>query len=330
MQLRMIPLERNILLADRMPYRIGGQAQYFLLPKNPGEIEAAVRWAFSRNVPFLFLGAGTNMLFSETGYEGLVMQYAATEIWEESGGIRLAAGTPMEEAVDFFTARGLRDLAWAGGLPGTVGGAAFGNAGCFGGEMKDAILEVESIAFDRATGTVEGRRHDAADCRFAYRDSIFKSLGGEIVTSVLIRATPGDPAVIRDAVDGHREYRRRLHPLEYPSAGSTFKNIPLASVSEDVGCDFAGVVKIDPFPVIPVAAVLDRLGLKGTRIGGAEISVKHPNFFVNRDRATFADISGLISLAKMRAWQRYGIVLEEEIRIVRGASLSGSGNYLAK
>ena len=316
----MIPVQTNICLADRMPYRIGGPARYFLLPRDPSEIEAAVRWAFSRDVPFLFLGAGTNMLFSEEGYDGLVMQYAATGIREEPEGIRLAAGTSMAEAVDFFTSRGLRDLAWAGGLPGTAGGAVFGNAGCFGGEMKDSILEVASIAFDRASGTVERRVRSAADCRFAYRDSVFKSLGCEIVISVLVRATPGDPAAIRDQVKDHREYRRRFHPLDYPSAGSTFKNIPLASVPEEVGCDFAEVVRIDPFPVIPVAAILDRLALKGTRLGGAEISAKHPNFFINRDRASFADINGLISLAKMRAWQRYGIVLEEEIRIIRSGS----------
>jgi UDP-N-acetylmuramate dehydrogenase len=122
---------------------------------------------------------------------------------------------------------------------------------------------------------------------------------------------------MRDEVQSHIKYRQRFHPIEYPCAGSTFKNIPLALVSAEVRAEFADVVKIDPVPVIPVAAILDRLGLKGKRIGGAEISTKHPNFFINRDKATFSNIVEAIALAKTMAWQRYGIVLEEEIRIVR-------------
>jgi UDP-N-acetylmuramate dehydrogenase len=310
-------IRRNISLARRMRYRIGGKARYFFQPQHARDIEAAVRWAFSRDVSFLLLGAGTNMLFSEKGYDGLLLQYVNKEIRREPGRIRVAAGTLMADAVAYFASRGLADLAWAGGLPGTVGGAVFGNAGCFGEEIKDAIVEVTSLACDRAAGTVEPRVRNGAECRFAYRDSVFKRVGGEIITSVLVRATPGDAAAIRAAMRSHIAYRRRFHPLEYPSAGSTFKNIPLAAVAEEVGREFAEVVKVDPFPVIPVAAVLDRLALKGTRIGGAEISAKHPNFFINRHKATFSDITDLIALAKSRAWQRYGIVLEEEIRIVR-------------
>lgn len=312
-----IRIRRNISLARRMHYRIGGKTRYFFEPQNAREIEAAVRWAITRDVPFLFLGAGTNMLFSENGYDGLIIQYVKKRIRREPGGIRIAAGTPMSDAVGYFASRGLRDLAWAGGLPGTVGGAVFGNAGCFGGEIKDIVIEVESIAYDKLAGTVERRVRRAADCLFAYRDSVYKRIGGEIVVSVLVRATPGDTAAVRAEIQSHIDYRRRFQPIECPCAGSTFKNIPLTSVAEEVRSEFADVVKTDPFPVIPVAAVLDRLGLKGKRIGGAEISAKHPNFFINRHKATFADIIDLIALAKKMTWQRYGIVLEEEIRIVR-------------
>lgn len=300
-----------------MRYRIGGKARFFFEPQNAREIEAAVKWAFDRNVPFLFLGAGTNMLFSEKRYDGLIMQYVKKEIRRESDGIRISAGTPMSDAVDFFATQGLIDLSWAGGLPGTVGGAVFGNAGCFGEEIKDGIIEVESIAYDRTSGKVAPRVRSAADCMFAYRNSVFKRFGGEIITSVLVRATQGDAAAVRVAVRSHIEYRQRFQPIEYPNAGSTFKNIPLASVTEEIRCEFADVVKVDPIPVIPVAAVLSQLGLKGKRIGGAEISAKHPNFFINRDKATFSDIIDLISLAKRMTLQRYGIVLEEEIRIIR-------------
>ncbi len=238
-----IRIRRNISLARRMHYRIGGKARYFFQPRHARDIGAAVRWAFYRDVPFLFLGAGTNMLFSEKGYDGLIIQDVKKAIRRESGGIRIAAGTLMADAVIFFASRGLSDLAWAGGLPGTVGGAVFGNAGCFGEEIKDAIVEVASLACDRAAGTVDPRVRNAEECLFAYRDSVFKRLGGEIITSVLVRATPGDAAAVRAAVRSHIAYRHRFHPLEYPSAGSIFKNIPLAAVAEEVGREFADVVK---------------------------------------------------------------------------------------
>ena len=312
----MVTIRKNISLARRMHYRIGGKARYFCEPHNARDIVEAVRWAFARRTPFLFLGAGTNMLFSEKGYDGLIMQYVNRSIRKEKDGVRVSAGTSMRDVVAHYASRGFNDLAWAGGLPGTVGGALFGNAGCFGGEMKDCVISVESIFYDRATGVVERRIRSAAECKFAYRDSIFKHNGNEIIASVLVRATHGDKDAVRAEVERCIAYRERFQPLDHPSAGSTFKNIPVSSVAARVRDEFASAVKVDPFPVIPVAAVLDRLGLKGARIGGAEISEKHPNFFINRNHATFADVVGLIALAKKKAFQRYGIVLEEEIRIV--------------
>lgn len=299
-----------------MHYRIGGKARYFCEPRNADDIMSAIRWAFAHRVPFLFLGAGTNMLFSEKGYDGLIMQYANRHIRKEPGGVRVSAGTSMSDVVAYYMAHGFSDLAWAGGLPGTVGGALFGNAGCFGGEMKDGVVSAESIFYDFASGTVDRHIRSAIECEFAYRNSIFKRTGTEIIASVLLRATSGDRNAVRAEVRRCIAYRKQFQPIEYPSAGSTFKNIPVELVADCVREEFASVVKVDPFPVIPVAAVLDRLNLKGVRIGGAEISEKHPNFFINRGNATFADVLGLIALAKRKALRRYGIVLEEEIRIV--------------
>ena len=309
-------IQKNISLARRMHYRIGGKAHYFFEPQNARDIIAAIRWAFARNIPFLFVGAGTNMLFSEAGYDGLLMQYTHRSIRRTADGVRVSAGTSMAAVVAYYTRQGFRDLAWAGGLPGTVGGAVFGNAGCFGGETKDGVISIESIFYDHASGVIERRTRSAAECAFAYRDSIFKQNGNEIIVSVLLRATRGDRNVIRKEVAHHIAHRKQSQPLMYPSAGSTFKNISVAMVSEHVKREFATSIKTDPFPVIPVARMLDRLGLKGTRIGGAEISTQHPNFFINRDHATSADIKALIALAKRKARRRYGVLLEEEIRIV--------------
>ena len=306
---------KDVSLAPCLHYRIGGKARYLAEVQSEQEIAAALLWACERDLPFLVVGAGTNMLVSERGYDGLIIRMTGKEIVPEARGVRFSAGTPLADAVDFFTANGFGDLSWAGGLPGTVGGAVFGNAGCFGREMRECVVEVDSLACDGASHTVEPRVRSGSECAFAYRGSLFKCRG-EIITSVLIKATPGDAAAARAEAQEHIDYRLRFQPLDFPCAGSTFKNVPLATVSKEVGRVFAGVIKIDPLPVIPAAAILDRLGLKGRRIGGAEISAKHPNFFINRDRASFADITGLIALAKRAAWRCYGIALEEEVQIV--------------
>lgn len=280
------------------------------------ESMSAIRWALLNNIPFFFMGAGTNILFSDQGFNGVVIKNTYTVIRKRPNGIFLSSGVLMNEAVSYFIRNGLRGLEWAGGLPGTVGGAVFGNAGCFGDEIEKHIIAVESLTIDRKQKTVT--RHTCAHraCKFSYRTSIFKQSGDEIITGVVLRAIPGDARQLAVKAQECIDYRKRFQPLEYPSAGSTFKNISLASVSAEVAALFASVVKTDPFPVIPVAAILDNLSLKGFRIGGAEISEKHPNFFINRNKATADDIIALIDLAKQRALSQYGIELDPEIRIL--------------
>lgn len=309
-------IRNTISLAEHAHYRIGGEARYFVEVSNVRECTVAIRWALRNDIPFFFMGAGTNVLFSDSGFDGLVIKNIYTVIRKWPEGIFLSSGTLMSEAVSYFVQHGLRGLEWAGGLPGTVGGAVFGNAGCFGDEIEKHVVSVESLLIDRNLKTVTRHLRTHRACKFSYRTSLFKQNGSEIITGVVLRVMSGDAQQLARKAQECIDYRKRFQPLEYPSAGSTFKNIPLASVSAEVAALFSHVVKTDPFPVIPVAAVLDKLALKGHRIGGAEISEKHPNFFINRDRATAHDVVALIDFAKQEACDRYGIELDPEIRIV--------------
>jgi len=269
---------------------------------------------FGRNSGhFFILGGGTNVLFGDSDYRGTIIKIALKDIKDREDGLFVSSGVLMADLLNFCLIRGLSGLEWAGGLPGTVGGAIRGNAGAFGKETKDCILGVESV--DRNNYRSNKVVRSNKECRFGYRDSVFKH-NDEIILGVVFRLVNRNKEEIEKEMNERILYRKTHQPLEYPSAGSTFKNIPLDSVSEKVAEEFRTVVKTDPFPVIPVAAVLDKLDLKGKMIGGAEISEKHPNFFINKNNASFADVIGLIDLAKQRALEKYGIVLVEEIEII--------------
>lgn len=309
-------IRRAISLARQTRYRIGGKARYFVEAKTVVDVTAAVNWALENDIPFFFLGAGTNVLFSDRGFDGLVIKNNCGSIRRRPEGIFIHSGVAMSDAVDYFIRNKLRGLEWAGGLPGTVGGAVFGNAGCFGGEMKNAVVAVESLIVDHHKKRVIKYARTHRECGFGYRTSVFKQNGNEIITGVLLRGIPGDAKLLAQKAQSCIDYRKRFQPIEYPSAGSTFKNILLAEVSPKVFALFSDVIKNDPFPIIPVAAVLDRLGLKGARIGGVEISAKHPNFFINTNNGTANEVAQLIAFAQRKAKKKYGVVLEPEIRVI--------------
>lgn len=221
------------------------------------------------------------------------------------------SGTSFKELVDFCIENSLSGLEWAGGLPGTVGGATRGNAGAFKGETKDNVLSVDSIDLI----TLKNRVRSGKECNFGYRTSVFKDEEGEkeMVVSVVFELKLGEPEEIRSATYEKISYRNDRHPLEYPNIGSTFKNIPFGSIPDGLKEEFKMYVKDDPFPIVPVAKLLALSGLKGEKIGGAQISEKHPNFIVNIGNASSEDVRSLIQTAKDAIKKNYLIDLEEEI-----------------
>ena len=308
---------KNIPLKKYSNYKIGGPASFFAEFDSIEKLkQILLSWQeLSGNMDNIFiLGEGTNILFNDEGFNGLVIRNRIESISKEKNYISIGSGTSLNKVVEFFIQNSLSGLEWAGGLPGTIGGAIRGNAGAFGGETKDVLLEVESLDIK----TLNFKKRNKADCKFSYRDSIFKSGEGknEIILSAKLKYKNGSLEEIKKQTQEKIDYRIERHPLDLPNIGSVFKNVPVEDVSGEVRQEFKKNIKNDPFPVIPAAKLITGAGLVGKSMGGAKISEKHPNYIVNFDNAKAEDVKKLIIYAKKEVWRKYSINLEEEITVV--------------
>lgn len=315
----------NIPLSHHGNYKIGGPAKFFFKAKNAEEVIAALeRWRRFRSSAgtdgVFILGAGTNVLFSDKGFDGLILKPAVKKLEANDGLVTVGAGVSIAELLDYLITRGLSGLEWAGGLPGLLGGAVRGNAGAFGGEIKDTIERVTSLDIGSWPPKIITR--EARECEFDYRSSVFKKRDGkEIILEAVFRLRSGNKKDIRRSVEDKILYRQERHPMEHPNIGSIFKNVPVTRMTANSGLSEESVrksfpVKDDPFPVVPAAYLISECGLKGVAHGGAMISPKHPNFIVNVLGAGDRDVKNLINLAKKEVKRKFGVRLEEEIKIL--------------
>ena len=321
--------QENVILSRFSNYKIGGPAKYFFEAKNVEEtIKALDKWSrlysdgrvriaegrrpearYSHAI--FILAGGTNVLINDEGFNGLILKPNIQFIKEERDLIRVGAGVPITELLNYSITKSFSDLEWAAGIPGTIGGAIYGNAGAFGGEMKDIIKEVVSLDISGKKPKIIKRSQP--ECRFDYRHSIFKKKGNqEIIIEAAIYLRKGDKKRIQEIMEANMDYRRQKQPLEYPSIGSIFKNVGLKKAKEAPKIP-QNIIKTDPFPVIPAAFLVSEAGLKGISCGGAMISPKHPNFIVNVLGATANDVKNLIALAKKKVYNEFKIKLEEEV-----------------
>ena len=319
--------KENIPLSKFSHYKIGGPARFFFDAKSAKEVQWAVKEAKARKLSVFVLGGGTNLLIGDEGFAGLVLRPIIKDVKVKGTTVTVGAGVMMADLLKFAAEYSLAGLEWAGGLPGTVGGAIRGNAGCFGGEIKDTIASVRS--FDIKKMKMVDRT--GKQCAFAYRHSIFKKKNGaEIIMQATFALTKGNKKEITKVIKERIAYRKERHPLDYPNIGSIFKNVPLhvihkkgseqykkalaASTLAFRGSQFS--VKSDPFPVIFAAKLISESGLRGVSAGGAMISPKHTNFIVNVLAARSGDVKSLIALAKTKVSGKFGIFLEEEIQLL--------------
>jgi UDP-N-acetylmuramate dehydrogenase len=308
---------QNVPLKDYSRYKIGGPAAYFLSVATKEDlIKGISEWReISENLPekenkIFILGGGTNVLFPDVGFKGLVIKDAIDTVQLDGDKITVGAGTLLTKLLDFCIANSLSGLEWAGGLPGTIGGAIRGNAGAFGGETKDNVFSVTSV--DLNTQEIIIRKN--VDCLFSYRSSIFKSQAkAEFILSVTFQLQKGLKAEIENKILEKANYRKTKHPLEYPNLGSVFKNVLFESVPEEYKKELSQYVKDDPIPVVPTGKLIFIAGLKGKRVGDAMVSDKHTNFIVNLGNATAQDVETLIEIIRNEIRQKFGISLEEEI-----------------
>jgi len=324
-------IQENVSLKIYSNFKIGGPARFFFEFESLDELKIGLgEWREilenDKTVvdrKFVISGA-TNILFDDDGFDGLILCNRISFIRKDNENmLEVGAGTSIKELNEFCVDNSLSGTEWSGGLPGSVGGAIFGNAGAFGGETKDSVFEVTS--FDYLNG--QTIRRNNSDCQFNYRDSIFKSQKlPEIIISAKFQLKIGNRDEIAAAMIEHIEYRRRKQPLEYPNIGSIFKNVPTESASADLIEKVREKIKDDPFPVIPTAYLIFLAGLVGHKIGGAQISEKHPNMIINFDGLVkAADVKNMISFVQKTIAEKFAVNLEPEVRI-----LSKDGQYLSQ
>ena len=283
--------EGNIIenepLEKHTTFRIGGPARYFLTPDSEETLKKAILICKEHNIDFYVIGNGSNLLVSDKGICGAVIRLAGEfrEISKQENVLRCGAGATLAKLCTFAQHNSLAGLEFAFGIPGSVGGAVYMNAGAYGGEMKDVLLSVTHLTPGGVVETVP-----ADTLNLSYRHSIYKE-NGCVVLFAEFQLKEGNKVKIKELMDDIMNRRVTKQPLEYPSAGSVFKRPEGA---------FAG-------------ALIQDCGLKGCSIGGAQVSEKHSGFIINTGNATCSDVINLITYVQQTVKERTGFTLEREI-----------------
>ena len=286
-------------------FRAGGKACALVEVENKEQLKALLRFADEENIPHLLIGNGSNTLFKDSGYDGLVIKLgegfgytgiesedhkkAALSQTGEKVLVSCGASMLMSTVAVFMREEGITGFEFAGGIPGSIGGAMFMNAGAYGGEMKDIVASVHAVSPDGR----EEKDFTNEEMQFGYRSSILQQ-NGWIATDVTFNLTTGNKEEIAAQMKELAAKRNAKQPVNYPSAGSTFKR------PEGY---FAG-------------KLIEDAGLKGLAVGGAQVSTLHSGFVINKGGATATDILQLIALVQNTVYDKFGVMLEPEVRII--------------
>lgn len=275
-------------MARHTTFKIGGPAKYFVEADSVKTVKEALMAAREYSVKSYVIGNGSNLLVSDFGIDGLVIMMGNkfSEVRAEGEYIYAEAGAKLSKIARCALAHSLTGFEFAAGIPGSIGGAVYMNAGAYGGEMANIIAE--STAIDEDFSEITVTEHD-----FGYRKSIYKD-SKKVITGAKIRLTTGDGENIRETMESLAARRREKQPLELPSAGSVFKR------PEGF---YAG-------------ALIEGAGLKGETVGGAMVSEKHAGFIVNKGGATAEDVKKLIEIIKTRVYEKYRVLLDTEIKFI--------------
>lgn len=278
-------------MARYTTFRVGGPADVLVNIADTREVPIALRAARQAGVPVTLVGNGSNLLVRDGGIRGLVIRIASdcAGIVREGDTLRAKAGVTLSAAAQFALGEGLSGLAELSGIPGTLGGGAVMNAGAYGVELSQVVTRVDGIALRDGKPVC----YEGPDLDYSYRHSAMMD-ADVIVTDVTLQLTPGDPEAIRARMEECNRARREKQPLNYPSAGSTFKRP-------------AGLF---------AARLIDECGLRGLRVGDAQVSEKHAGFIINLGSATAHDILALMDEVKSRVLAQTGVELEPEVRIL--------------
>jgi UDP-N-acetylmuramate dehydrogenase len=305
--------KRDELIALKTYLKIGGPARLFVVANSSEELLTTVNAAVEVGIPFYVMGGGSNILVSDDGFEGVLIQAGNRKYKIEGETVTAEAGMFTGLLAREAAKAGLEGFEWGIGVPGTMGGATYGDAGCFGGEMRDVVTNV------RAYDLMNKREvnYSNAECKFAYRESRFKHEPHIILETTMV-LKKGDAAVAQQKLEEIMGKRKDTQPQGAFTAGCLFKNVECESESD---FDIARrEIEIPQEMVaskkIPAGWLIDKLGLKGKTIGKAQVSPVHGNFLVNLGGATASDVIQLSSFVKMKARDELGIFLEDEVQYV--------------
>ncbi|MDP3710667.1 MAG: UDP-N-acetylmuramate dehydrogenase [bacterium] len=320
----LVEIKENIPIAPYTVYKIGGPAIFFVEIKNSEELKEALNFAVDKNLPFFILGAGSNVLISDQGFNGLVIKISGGNIKVDGESLMIDSGVMMARAVAESAKAGLTGFEWGIGVPGTVGGSVRGNAGCFGNEMSQILehtqvfevksekLKVKNLGKNSA-GRIFGLSNK--ECKFNYRDSVFKKHPEWVILSATLKLQKGDPKEIQEKIKKFTADRSEKQDIGTKSCGCIFKNIKWSDTNKaEILEKFSFLEQFKDRPTIPASFLIDQIGLKNLRKGKIFISPKHANFFVNEGGGTAAEVKILIETVKEKIKNHFGLTLEEEIQ----------------
>ncbi|MCL1808546.1 MAG: UDP-N-acetylmuramate dehydrogenase [Clostridiales bacterium] len=274
-------------------FKAGGKASVLIAPNGIGELRQVLAALSQSGIGYMVIGNGTNILVSDNGYRGAIVKIGEAFSWIEAADCRLVvgAGASMAAAAKAALAAGLAGLEFASGIPGSVGGAVFMNAGAYGSEMKDVVSRVDIISKDGQ----QGYKLSSEDMSFSYRHSSLQD-AEDVITGATFELEYGDTGKIKEKMREFAELRNSKQPVSMPSAGSFFKR---------PSGHFAG-------------KLIEDCGLKGLSVGGASVSALHAGFIVNNGNATATDIIDLMNLVRHTVYDKFAVKLEPEVRVIGG------------
>ena len=279
----------NEPMSKHTSFKIGGPAEIFIKVNEIKDLQAILKISKENNAPITVIGNGSNVLVSDEGIKGIVVKIELEKLEiEEDGILKVGSGVKLAFLAQKCLKEELEGFEFASGIPGTIGGAIRMNAGAHGSEMKDIVKNITYMTRD---GNIQIISNEEA--KFEYRNSIF-SQNDYIILEAEIQLRKGNPEEIKSKMDEYAKYRKEKQPIEYPSAGSTFKR----------GNDFI------------TAKLIDECGLKGYQIGGAQVSEKHAGFIINKGSATAEDVKQLMKYVEEQVYNKFGKKIETEIEII--------------
>ena len=282
---------KNEPMCNHTTFKVGGNASLFVIPSCEDDVVSCINIVKELGIDFFVLGNGSNILVSDKGYNGVVIYMGKnmSDIFVDGKMIVAGSGALLSKVASVALSNSLSGFEFASGIPGSIGGAVYMNAGAYGGSMSDVVVKTRYVDNDGNIKEISGNNHE-----FSYRHSVF--VNGGIILSTQIKLNDGNKEEIMEEMTRLNKQRKEKQPLEYPSAGSTFKR------PEGY---FAG-------------KLIEESNLSGFSVGGAQVSSKHCGFVINKDNATCEDILTLISHIQKVVFEKYGVKLSPEIKLLGG------------